>query len=68
MNILRKIVFNRIRHRMLNDEFQKPFKVKDPTYRTKSRGDYKRNLKKACELSKLGRTFSRRLSRLDKGY
>lgn len=59
MNTLRKLVFIRNRHRILNDEFQKPYMVKDPKYRTKSRNEYKTNLKKACQLSKLGRTFSR---------
>ncbi len=63
MNTLRKLVFIRNRHRILNDEFQKPYMVKDPKYRTKSRNEYKQNLKKACQLSKTGRTFSR----FDKG-
>ena len=63
MNTLRKLVFIRNRHRILNEEFQKPYMVKDPNYRTKSRSEYKQNLKKASELSKTGRTFSR----FDKG-
>ena len=59
MNTLRKLVFIRNRHRILNDEFQKPYMVKDPCYRTKSLNEYKKNLKKATELSKVGRSFSR---------
>tara|TARA_B110000008_G_C16941976_1_gene552848 strand:+ start:1096 stop:1296 length:201 start_codon:yes stop_codon:yes gene_type:complete len=59
MNTLRKLVFIRNRHRILNDEFQKPYMVKDPYYRTKSKNEYRENLKKATKISKLGRTFSR---------
>ena len=43
MNTLRKLIFLRNRHRMLNDEFQKPYMVKDPYYRTKSKNEYKFN-------------------------
>ena len=42
MNTLRKLVFIRNRHRILNDEFQKPYMVKDPCYRTKSLNEYKK--------------------------
>ena len=47
MNTLRKLVFLRNRHRILNDEFQKPYMVKDPCHRTKSLNEYKKKFKKS---------------------
>ena len=55
---INRSIFKRVRHRILNDEFQKPFTVKDPYHRAVSRQEFKNNLIKASNNAKINRTFS----------